>query len=212
MENSKNLVSKMKTQTKPTYFRNVHELREWFKKNHNSEKELLLGYYKKASGKESVTYPESVDTALCFGWIDGIRRSVDEERYVNRFTPRNPNSNWSAVNIRKVEELKKLGLMEPAGLAVYAKRREDKSEVYSFEQTEIALDKKYEKIFRRNKKAWKFYNTQPPSYRKTTILWVMSAKMEETRLKRLDIVISNSGNEERIPLLRRDTNKKGGRE
>jgi uncharacterized protein YdeI (YjbR/CyaY-like superfamily) len=183
------------------YFKNVKEFRTWLKKNHNTEKELWAGFYKKSSGRISVSYPEAVDTALCFGWIDGIRKSVDELSYTNRFTPRNPNSNWSAVNIKKVEELKKLGLMEPAGMAVYAKRREDKSEV---ERTTVELGEKYRKIFKKNIKAWKYFNTETPSYKKITILWIMSAKREETRMKRLEVIISNSENGERIPLLRRN--------
>jgi uncharacterized protein YdeI (YjbR/CyaY-like superfamily) len=185
------------------YFKDAAELREWFKKNYNNEKELWVGFYKKNSGRESVTYPEAVDTALCFGWIDGIRKSVDQESYVNRFTPRRPKSNWSLININKVRQLKKLGLMEPAGLAAYELRKKEKSGVYSFEQTEITLDKEYDKLFKKNKKAWKYFEAQVPSYKKTAIHWVTSAKREETKLKRLEILISNSENGEKIPLLRR---------
>lgn len=188
---------------KPIFFRNTKELRDWFEKNHKQEKELLVGYYKRATGKESITWSESVDAALCFGWIDGIRKSFDEEKYIIRFTPRNPKSNWSAINIKKVEELKKLGLMKPAGLKVYEQKDIKKVERYSYERTRIELDKKFLKLFKKNKKAWNYYNAQAPSYKKICTLWVMSAKREETRMKRLDILISNSAGEERIPLLRR---------
>jgi uncharacterized protein YdeI (YjbR/CyaY-like superfamily) len=186
------------------YFQDVKQFRTWLKKNHKTEKELWVGFYKKSSGKNGLTYPEAVDTALCFGWIDGIRKAVDELSYTNRFTPRNPNSNWSAVNIKKVEELKRLGLMEPAGLAVYEKRREDKSEIYSFERAKVELESNYRKIFKKNINAWKYFESETPSYKKTAVLWVMSAKKEETKMKRLEILISNSENQERIPLLRRN--------
>jgi uncharacterized protein YdeI (YjbR/CyaY-like superfamily) len=186
------------------YFRNVKEFRKWLKRNHKTGKELWAGFYKKSSGKEGITYPEAVDTALCFGWIDGIRKSVDQISYANRFTPRKFNSNWSAVNIRKVEELKKQGLMEPAGLAVYEKRRADKSEVYSFEQDAVQLDDKSKKLFRKNKKAWNYFESETPSYRKISTHWVNSAKRDDTRIKRLQILISSSENQERIPLLKRN--------
>jgi uncharacterized protein YdeI (YjbR/CyaY-like superfamily) len=185
------------------FFRDIKELRTWFLRHHKTEKELWIGFYKKGSGKEGVTYPESVDTALCFGWIDGIRKSLDDVSYTNRFTPRKPNSNWSLININKVKKLKKSGLMEPAGLAVYEKRRKDKSGIYSFEKEIIILPDEYEKMFRINKKAWEFFTSQVPSYKKPAIHWVMSAKQELTRQKRLGILISNSSKKEKIPILRR---------
>jgi uncharacterized protein YdeI (YjbR/CyaY-like superfamily) len=188
----------------PVFFKDVKELRKWFKKNHGAMKELWVGFYKKSTGRGGVTYPEAVDTALCFGWIDGIRKSYDEVSYVNRFTPRNPKSNWSLVNIKKVEELKKAGLMEPAGLAAYALKREDKSGVYSYEQAKIVFDEKYAKGFKKNKKAWKFFEETVPSYKKPAVFWVISAKKEETRMKRLNILISCSEKGEKIPMLRRE--------
>ena len=177
---------------KPKFFPDPLKFRKWLDKNHNKKKELLIGFYKKSSGKPSITWPESVDQALCFGWIDGIRKSIDEESYSIRFTPRNPKSTWSAVNIKKVEELKKLGLMKPAGLAAYKKREDKNSKIYSFEQKIVRFDPQYEKTFKKNKMAWNNFLLQPPYYRKTVIHWVMSAKQDETRLKRLDRLIKDS--------------------
>lgn len=171
------------------FFPTQKHLRKWFEKNHKKEKELLAGFYKVSSGKPSVTWSQSVDEALCFGWIDGIRRSVDEESYCIRFTPRNPKSNWSAINIRKVEELTKLGLMKPEGLKAFSYRKEEKSKIYAYENPEVQLDKSFEKLSKANKKAWAFYQTTTPTYRKITARWVMSAKQESTRLKRLEELI-----------------------
>ena len=166
-------------------------MRKWFEKNHNKEKEFFAGYYKVSTGKPTITWSQSVDEAICFGWIDGIRRSVDEESYCIRFTPRNPKSNWSAVNINKVKELTKLGLMKPEGLAAFSYRKEEKSKVYSYENPDILFDASYEKIFKLNKVAWKFFKSMLPSYQKTTLRWIMSAKQEQTRLKRLDELIAD---------------------
>jgi uncharacterized protein YdeI (YjbR/CyaY-like superfamily) len=189
----------------PQFFRNKKELRAWFKKLHKTEKEIWIGFYKKSLSIEGVTYNDAVDVALCFGWIDGIRKSFDEKSYMNRFTPRNPKSNWSLININKVEELKKLGLMEPAGLEAFEKRRADRSGVYSFEQQKNKLDEQFIKIFKKNKKAWKYFEEETPSYKKISSHWVMSAKKEETKLKRLEVLISSSESRERIPLLRRSS-------
>ena len=174
------------------FFKKSVDFRNWLQKNHKKKKEVIVGFYKKSTSKPSITWPESVDQALCFGWIDGIRRSIDEESYSIRFIPRNSKSTWSAVNIKKVEELKKLGLMKPAGLVAYKKREDKNSKIYSFEQTMVQFDAGYEKIFKRNKKAWQNFQLQPPYYRKTVTHWVMSAKQEETRLKRLDRLIKDS--------------------
>lgn len=174
-----------------TFFPTQKDLRKWFKKNHKKEKELFVGYYKVSSGKPSVTWSESVDEALCFGWIDGIRRSIDEESYCIRFTPRKPKSNWSAVNIKKVEELTKLGLMKPEGLKVFGYRKEENSKIYAYENPKVEFDKSFEKSFKANKKAWEFYQTTTPTYRKITTRWVMSAKQESTRLKRLNELIND---------------------
>ncbi len=188
----------------PIFFKKQSDLRMWFEKNHEKEKELLVGFYKKDSRRQSITWPESVDEALCFGWIDGIRRSIDEISYSIRFTPRNPKSIWSAINIKKVENLSKLGLMKPAGIAAFNKLDQNKSKIYSFEQRVVKFDKKYETIFKRNKKAWKYFSNQVPSYQKPAIHWVMSAKLEETRLRRLNILINDSAKEQKIILLKRN--------
>ena len=178
---------------KPTFFATPAELREWFEQHHDTAKELWVGFYKKGSGLKGITWPESVDEALCFGWIDGVRRSIDESSYTNRFTPRTPRSNWSAVNIGRVEELKRAGRMRPAGLAAFERRSEDRSGVYSYEQRHKAkLDRAQEKRFRENRKAWGFFATQPAWYRKTAIWWVVSAKKEGTRERRLVQLIEDS--------------------
>jgi uncharacterized protein YdeI (YjbR/CyaY-like superfamily) len=171
------------------FFPTPKDLRKWFEKNHKKEKELFIGYYKVSSGKPSITWSQSVDEAICFGWIDGIRRSVDDESYCIRFTPRNPKSNWSAINIKKVEELTELGLMKPEGLNTLSFRKEEKSKIYSYENAAVELNRSYEKKFKTNKQAWKYFQSSPPSYQKTTTRWVMSAKQEETRLKRLEELI-----------------------
>lgn len=177
----------------PVYFSTPADLRQWFEKNHDSEQELWVGYYKKDSGKPSITWPESVDQALCFGWIDGIRKSIDDQSYKIRFTPRKPTSTWSAVNMRRVDELTKLGLMKPAGLKAFEQRKGEKSGVYSFEnQDKAKLPAEFEQQFRANKKAWDFFQKQPPSYQRGASWWVISAKKEETRLKRLATLIDDS--------------------
>ncbi len=186
---------------KPLFFSNPLKFREWLKKNHHKEKELLVGFYKVGSGKDSITWPQSVDEALCYGWIDGIRKSIDEHSYSIRFTPRKPSSNWSAVNIKKIEELTRQGLMQPAGLEAYKHRKESKSAIYTYEKEPVQLDKKFEKQFRANKKAWNYFQSKPPSYRKTAIAWVMNAKQEATRLKRLATLIKDSEKEQKIKSL-----------
>ncbi len=148
------------------FFPTQKHLRKWFEKNHKKEKELLAGYYKVSSGKPSVTWSQSVDEALCVGWIDGIRKSIDDESYCIRFTPRNPKSNWSAINIKKVEELTKLGLMKPEGLKAFGLRKENKSKVYSYENPIVELDKSIEKKFKANKQAWKYFKSTAPWYQK----------------------------------------------
>lgn len=169
---------------KAVYFRSAAEFRKWLQKNHATARELLVGYYKKETGKPSLTWPESVAEALCFGWIDGIRRSVDEQRYTIRFTPRRPRSTWSAINIRLVEELEAAGKMTPAGRAAFAARLPEKSRVYTYEKKGIRLAPALAKQFKKNKAAWTFFQVQPPSYRKKAIGWVMGAKSEATRQSR----------------------------
>ena len=185
---------------KPKFFKTQKDLRTWFEKNYKNSKEQWIGFYKKGTGKPSITWPESVDEALCFGWIDGLRKSIDNESYMIRFTPRKPGSNWSRVNINKVEKLKKLGLMKPEGLKAYENKKDNKSEIYAYEQDKVSLDKKYEDVFKKNKKAWHYFSKElAPSYKKVTTRWVMSAKREETRLSRLKILIESSAKGELIP-------------
>jgi uncharacterized protein YdeI (YjbR/CyaY-like superfamily) len=189
---------------KPTFFATPADFRAWLEKNHAKATELLVGFYKKTSGRASLTWPESVDEALCFGWIDGVRRSLGDEAYTIRFTPRRPRSIWSAINIAKVQQLTKAGLMRPAGKAAFAKRTDDRSAIYSFEQRKAAtLDAGQERLFRANKKAWAFFSAQPPGYRKVAVFYVTSAKKEETRLRRLERLIGDSQSGRRIGLLER---------
>ena len=188
---------------KPTFFKNAAEWRHWLKENHDKVDELWLGYYKKDSGKVNYTWSESVDEAICYGWIDGLRRSIDAESYMIRFTPRRPTSIWSAVNIEKVKVLTKKGLMRPAGLKAWENRKHSKSKIYSFEQKPQALAPEYVKQFKKNPKAWAFFSEKlAPSYKKSSIHWVMSAKREDTRQRRLITLIESSEQELKIPLLR----------
>jgi uncharacterized protein YdeI (YjbR/CyaY-like superfamily) len=180
---------------KPTFFATPEEFRAWLEDNHESHSELLVGFYKKGSGKPSMSWPESVDQALCFGWIDGIRRTIDDESYTIRFTPRKPSSTWSAVNVNKVSELKRQDLMRPAGLAAYEARREDKTAIYAYEQGgEAKLPRQFERRFRDHTAAWEFFQSQAPWYRRTAIRWVAGAKKEETRERRLATLIEDSAN------------------
>jgi len=177
---------------KPTFFKDQNEFRKWLEKNHDKETELIVGYYKVDSGKHNMSWSQSVDQALCFGWIDGIRRSIDKESYCIRFTPRKTGSNWSAVNIRKIEELSKNGLMHPAGLVQFENRKMSETNSYSFENENKNLPEQYEIEFKSNNKAWDFFSKQAPSYKRTTIFYIMSAKQEETRMRRLRKTISES--------------------
>jgi uncharacterized protein YdeI (YjbR/CyaY-like superfamily) len=183
---------------KPIFFSNQSEFRKWLEKNHKSETEILVGFYKVNSGKLNMTWSQSVDEALCFGWIDGIRKSIDSESYCIRFTPRKPGSNWSAINIKKVEHLTKQGLMQPAGLESFKKRKEDKSKIYSYENKPEKLSKNLELKFKSNKTAWKFFKLQSPSYQKTAFYWIMSAKQETTKLNRLEKLIAASEEKRKI--------------
>jgi len=178
---------------KPVFFAEPSELRAWLEKNHEREQELFVGFYKKGTGLPSITWPEAVDEALCFGWIDGVRKSLGEDSYKIRFTPRKPGSTWSAVNVGRVEELTRLGRMRPAGLAAFEKKTAAKTGTYAYEQKEdAALEKAEEKQFRANKAAWEFFQSQPPWYRRTAIWRVVSAKKEETRKSRLAKLIEES--------------------
>jgi uncharacterized protein YdeI (YjbR/CyaY-like superfamily) len=177
---------------KPRFFSSPDQVRNWLEKNHDSASELLVGFYKKTSGKKSITYAEALDEALCFGWIDGVRKSVDDSSYTIRFTPRKAKSIWSLVNVRHVGRLKKQGRMTPSGLQVFAKRDPKKTGIYSFENRPRELSVSYEKRFRENKKAWKFFQEQPPFFRNTATFYVMSAKKEETQIRRLEQLIASS--------------------
>jgi uncharacterized protein YdeI (YjbR/CyaY-like superfamily) len=187
---------------KPTFFAAPQEFRAWLEENHETTTELLVGFHKKGSGKPSITWPESVEQALCFGWIDGVRRSLGDESYTIRFTPRKPSSTWSRVNLDKIEELKRRGLMLPAGLRAYDERREGKMGIYSYEQREAAeLPAEYEERLRGDSAAWEFWTSRPPSYRKAAVWWVVSAKREETRQRRLASLIQHSQSGRTVPPL-----------
>ena len=187
--------------TKPTFFQSALEFRRWLEENHAQVQELLLGFHRKDSGKASITYPEALDEALCFGWIDGVRKRFDESSYTVRFTPRRPGSIWSAVNTKRVGELVKLGRMHAAGQKVFDERDQKKSNLYSYERVTCKLESAYEEKFRANRKAWGFYQAQAPWYRRTTCWWVVSAKREETRVRRLAQLIEDSAHGRRIKQL-----------
>src|SRR6266436_4777673 len=190
--------------SKPTFFPTPSDFRAWFESHHDKFQELFVGFHKKSSGKPSITWPESVQVALCFGWIDGVRKSIDETSYLIRFTPRRPTSNWSSININLVRKLTKQGLMHPAGLKAFAARSEKKSAIYSYEQRNNAqFAREQEKQFRANKSAWEFFRSQAPWYQRVTTYWVISAKREETKLKRLSELIGHSQYQHRLPGLTR---------
>ncbi len=182
----------------PIFFKDGMAFRKWLKKNHATEKEVWVGFWKVHTGKPSMTWSESVDEALCFGWIDGIRKSIDADSYTNRFTPRRKGSNWSAINIAKVKALSKKGLMQPAGITAFEKRREENIEMYSYENKPGNLSAGYQKLFKANNAAWKFFNAQAPSYQRTMIHWIMSAKQEITRKKSLMKTIEASTDQKRV--------------
>ncbi|WP_143310665.1 YdeI/OmpD-associated family protein [Chitinophaga vietnamensis] len=194
---------------KPTFFATPAAFRKWLEQHHQQEKELLVGFYKTGSGKPSITWPESVDEALCFGWIDGVRKSIDEHSYTIRFTPRKPGSIWSAINIAKIAVLKEKGLLYPAGIAAFEQRKEGRSNLYSFEQKEpIVLDKESEKLFKANKAAWKFFTSQAPSYQKVITWKIISAKQEATRQKRLQEAITASAEGKKVAWYAKYSSKK----
>jgi uncharacterized protein YdeI (YjbR/CyaY-like superfamily) len=175
------------------FFATPGDFRRWLKVHHQNTRELWVGFYKKASGRPSITWPESVDEALCVGWIDGLRKTIDAESYKIRFTPRKTTSTWSAVNIGRVQELTKFGRMRPAGLKAFELRKEEKSGIYAYENRKSAvLGAAGEQKFRSRPKAWNFFQSQPASYRQTLIWWVATAKREETKQKRLEKLIAQS--------------------
>ena len=182
----------------PVFFHDQKEFRTWMESNHKTESELLVGYYKVGSGKPSMSWSESVDQALCFGWIDGIRKSIDNERYCIRFTPRKPTSIWSNINIKKIEQLKSNGLITQYGLDAFNNRKISKSGIYSFENRPAKLNDSFENLFKANESAWEFFIKQAPSYQRTIFYWILSARQETTQLSRLNKTIIASENQKKI--------------
>lgn len=174
------------------FFKTTAALRKWLEKYHNKKDELWMGYYKKSSGKSGITYKPALDVMLCFGWIDGISKSIDEEKYCQRYTPRRAKSIWSAVNIKKIEELTKAGLMHEAGFKAFINRDHTRTGLYSGEQKEIKFPAALLKMLKANKKACEYFSKKPPGYRKTSTWWVISAKQEETKLRRMKTLIADS--------------------
>lgn len=186
---------------KITFFRNASEFRRWLTKHHATATELWVGFYRKSSKKAGITYSEAVDQALCFGWIDGVRRKVDVDSYVNRFTPRQSRSIWSLVNIRRVGELTRLGLMAAPGIAAFEARDAKRSGTYSFENRPASLEPALEEIFKASEQAWAFFQSQPPGYKRICTWWVMSAVKDETRRRRLATLIGDSAHSRRLGML-----------
>ncbi len=184
------------------FFKKQTELRKWFEVNHDQLTEVWIGYFKKSTKIESITWEESVEEALCFGWIDGIRKSIDEKSYKIRFTPRKPTSNWSLKNIKTIDRLIECGLVNPLGLKAYEMRKDKNSGVYSFEQQKIEFSKEFNQILKGNIKAAEFFFNQAPYYQRMATHWVMSAKQEKTRLKRLNQLIEDCINGVKIKSLR----------
>jgi uncharacterized protein YdeI (YjbR/CyaY-like superfamily) len=184
--------------TKLKFFPGREHFRRWLEQNHEKKTELWVGYYKKNTGRRSITWPESVDEALCFGWIDGLRKGVDEISYTIRFTPRRKGSVWSAVNIRNVQRLLETGRMRPAGLRAFGARREDRCEIYSYEQSAQELPRPLEARLRRNRKAWEYFRAQPHGYRRRMTWWIISARTKATQLKRLSQLLESSVQQRRV--------------
>ena len=195
---SENKSEKSISKESVTFFKTQDDFREWLEINHEIQTELIVGFYKVKSGKPSMNWSQSVDQALCFGWIDGIRKSMDEESYSIRFTPRKNTSNWSEINIKKVEELTRAGLMKPAGMKAFSFRKESKSGIYSYENEAESFDYQDEKLFRENEKAWEFFMKQTPSYRKAVVRWINSAVQKITRQSRLEKTIKQCEQQKRI--------------
>jgi uncharacterized protein YdeI (YjbR/CyaY-like superfamily) len=187
----------------PTFFATAAEFRAWLERNHESVTELLVGFHKKGSGRPSITWQESVDQALCFGWIDGVRRRIDDTSYSIRFTPRKPRSTWSAVNVKRMQELIDQGLVAPAGMAAFERRADDRTAIYSYEQRRNAkLEPDQARRLKANDEARAYFESQPPSYRRAAIHWVTSAKKPETRERRLQQLIVCSAAGKPVPPLR----------
>jgi uncharacterized protein YdeI (YjbR/CyaY-like superfamily) len=187
----------------PIFFDSPQAFYDWLEKNHDTADEVYVGFFKKHTGKRAMSWSEAVDQALCFGWIDTRANAIDEDRYMQRFTPRRPGSNWSKINVEKVAKLKEAGLMRPAGIAAFEKRTEEKTGVYSYEDAARGLPPDYEERLRTNKAAAEYFHSRPPSYRRTAIYLVMNAKREETRLRRLKRLIEDSAAGRDLKELRR---------
>jgi uncharacterized protein YdeI (YjbR/CyaY-like superfamily) len=186
-------VTKKDSVGKVLFFAAPAAFRAWLEQHHARKTEAFVGFYKRGSGRPSITWPESVDCALSYGWIDGVRNSIDEISYRIRFTPRKPTSTWSAINVRRVAELTKLGLMRTSGMKAFESRKDHKTAIYAYEQRQNAeLPPAFQKQLRANKKAWHYFQVQPPWYRRTATYWVISAKQEETRRRRLAQLIEAS--------------------
>lgn len=195
----------------PRFFGAPEEMREWLEANHHAVDEQWVGYWKKGSGLPSVTWPESVDVALCFGWIDGIRKSIDEKSYKIRFTPRRPGSHWSARNLARMEELTRAGQVAEAGLAAFRSRDAANQKKASYEQGTVSLPAEYERRIKDEPRAWAWFRAARPSYRKQVAWWIVSAKREETRLRRLDILIESCAKGEVVPAMRWSAKPASGR-
>ena len=186
----------------PVFFKSQAELRAWFAQHHADVTELPVGFYKKGAPQSGITYQQALDEALCFGWIDGVRKSIDATKWMIRFTPRKPKSIWSAVNLKRAAELERAGQMQPAGLAAFHGHDKNRTKQYSFENRPQALNAADEKKFRADKQAWTWFNAQAPSYRRAALWWVVSAKQEATRARRLDTLIADSHAGVRVKPLR----------
>ena len=187
----------------PIFFKSPQEFYDWLEGHHETKSEIYVGFFKQHTGKRAMSWSEAVDQALCFGWIDTRSNSIDEDRYMQRFTPRKPGSNWSKINVEKVAKLKEAGLMRPAGLAAFEKRTDEKTGVYSFERENAELPPEYEEQLRANAAAAEYFDSRPPWYRRTAIHLIVSAKREETRLRRLVQLIEDSAAGRDIKQLRR---------
>lgn len=191
----------------PKFFKSQQDFRLWLSKHYADRSELLLGFYKKSARKTGISYSEALDEALCYGWIDGVRKSLNGESYTIRFTPRKPRSIWSLVNVRHVERLKKSGQMREPGLKAFASRQQSRTGIYSFENKPKEFSEEFLNQFKRNKKAWEFFGTQAPSYKRTAIFWVMSARKAETQLRRMQQLIKSSAEGTRNRVIAGDSNK-----
>jgi uncharacterized protein YdeI (YjbR/CyaY-like superfamily) len=192
------------------FFKSSIEFRKWLEKNHAEAPELWVGFYKIDSNIKSITYQEAVDQALCFGWIDGIKKKVDQISYTHRFTPRKSKSNWSSTNIKRIGELSRLGFMHPSGIKVFNRCDKKKIKQNSYERKTLTLDKSFIQMFKTHVNAWSFFQFQSPSYQKLATFWVMSAKKEETSLRRFNILIEDAKNGRKLAAVTLESRKNIG--